>query len=75
MMIVICTLLFSKLDSDVRKDVLNAAGRDSFGFTHYKALLIAYHYGYITCLWRYLLGLYLLGNVDFQIPRGGAVSL
>ena len=28
-MIVICTLLFSKLDSDVRKDVLNAAGRDS----------------------------------------------
>ena len=28
-MIVICTLLFSKFDSDVRKDVLNAAGRDS----------------------------------------------
>ena len=29
MMIVICALLFSKFDSDVRKDVLNAAGRDS----------------------------------------------
>ena len=29
MMIVICTLLFSKFDSDVRKDVLNAAGRDA----------------------------------------------
>ena len=28
-MIVICTLLFSKFDSKVRKDVLNAAGRDS----------------------------------------------
>ena len=29
MMIVICTLLFSKFDSEVRKDVLNAAGRDA----------------------------------------------
>ena len=29
MMIVICTILFSKFDVDVRKDVLNAAGRDS----------------------------------------------
>ena len=29
MMIVICTLLFSKSDSDVRKDVLNASGRDA----------------------------------------------
>jgi hypothetical protein len=29
MMIVICTLLFSKFDNDVRKDVLNAAGRDA----------------------------------------------
>ena len=29
MMIVICTLLFSKFDSDARKDVLNAAGRDA----------------------------------------------
>ena len=29
MMIVICTFLFSKFDSDVRKDVLNAAGRDA----------------------------------------------
>ena len=29
MMIVICTLLFSKILIDVRKDVLNAAGRDS----------------------------------------------
>ena len=28
-MIVICTLLFSKFDSEVRKYVLNAAGRDS----------------------------------------------
>ena len=28
MMIVICTLLFSKFDSDVRRDVLTAAGRD-----------------------------------------------
>ena len=55
--------------------LLNAVGRDNFGFTHYKVLLLAYHYGYITCLWRYLFGLYLLGNVDFQIPRGGAVSL
>ena len=27
--IVICTLLFSKFDSEVRKDVLNAAGRDA----------------------------------------------
>ena len=27
-MIVTCTLLFSKFDVDVRKDVLNAAGRD-----------------------------------------------
>ena len=55
--------------------LLNAVGRDNFGFMHYKVLLLAYHYGYITSLWRYLLGLYLLGNVDFQIPRGGAVSL
>ena len=29
MMIVICTLLLSKFDSEVRKDVLNAAGRDA----------------------------------------------
>ena len=29
MMIVIRTLLFSKFDSEVRKDVLNAAGRDA----------------------------------------------
>ena len=29
MMIVICTLLFSKFDIDVGKDVLNAAGRHS----------------------------------------------
>ena len=29
MMIVICTLLFSKFDTEVRKDVLKAAGRDS----------------------------------------------
>ncbi len=29
MMIVICTLLFSKFDNDVRKDVRNAAGRDA----------------------------------------------
>ena len=29
MMIVICTILFSKFDVDARKDVLNAAGRDS----------------------------------------------
>ena len=28
MMIVICTLMFSKFDTEVRKDVLNAAGRD-----------------------------------------------
>ena len=28
-MIVICTMLFSKFDSEVRKDVLNASGRDS----------------------------------------------
>ena len=28
MIIVICTWLFSKFDSDVRRDVLNAAGRD-----------------------------------------------
>ena len=29
MMTVICTLLFSKFDTDVRKDVTNAAGRDA----------------------------------------------
>ena len=29
MMIVICTLLFSKFDSEVRKDVFNAEGRDA----------------------------------------------
>jgi hypothetical protein len=55
--------------------LLNAVRRDKLGFMHYKVLLLAYHNGYITCLWRYLFGLYLLGNVDFQIPRGGAVSL
>ena len=29
MIIVICALLFSKLDPEMRKDVLNAAGRDN----------------------------------------------
>ena len=29
MMIDFCTLLFSKFDSEVRKDILNAAGRDT----------------------------------------------
>ena len=56
--------------------LLNAVGRDNFGFTHYKVLLLAYHYGYRSLAYdATFFGLYLLGNVDFQIPRGGAVSL